>query len=150
MDNNYDFIIKNPKWHRNVFFIFLVSGVLVTLAVLVGWLIVRFDWGILVGIALICFVEYTIGSLGLFIWYREEFCFKNGFFTYKKAFGKQQTVSVTDVAKVKLDRAGAFQRITFISKEGKVLMRFCDDGTAFRNNHLIAVLMHYDVPIVWR
>ena len=75
--------------------------------------------------------------------------FQKRLFTYKKAFGKQQTVSVTDVAKVKLDRAGAFPRITFISKEGKVLMRFCDDGTAFRNNHFVGALMHYDVPIVW-
>lgn len=150
MDNNYDFIIKNPKWQRNTFFFLIILGTVALLAVFISWLIFRFDWGIIVGVALVCFIEFVISSLGLFVWYREEFHFEKGEFIYIKAFGKKQTAKITDIAKVKLDRMDAFLRFTFISKEGKTLMRFCDDGTAFRNNHLIAVLMHYDVPIVWR
>ena len=150
MDKKYDFIIKNPTWQRNTFFVLIILGTVALLAVFISWLIFRFDWGILVGVALICFIEYAFSGFGLGVWYREEFRFENGEFIYTKAFGKKQTAKITDIAKVKLDRMGAFLRFTFISKDGKTLMRFCDDGTAFRNNQLIAVLMHYDVPIVWR
>ena len=68
-----------------------------------NWLIFRFDWGIIVGVALVCFIEFVISSLGLFVWYREEFHFEKGEFIYIKAFGKKQTAKITDIAKVKLD-----------------------------------------------
>ena len=150
MDKKYDFIIKNPKWQRNTFFVLIILGTVALLAVFISWLIFRFDWGILVGVALICFIEYAFSGFGLGVWYREEFRFENGEFIYTKAFGKKQRANIVNVAKVKFDRVGVIPRVTFIGKDGKTLIRFGVDGSVFKNNHFIGALMHYDVPIVWR
>ena len=148
MQQNYDFSIKPPKWQRKTFFVLLVGGALVLLGVFAAWLIFHFDWGLLVGTALICFVEFVISGLGLFVWYREEFSFQNGVFTYAAAFRRKRTANIKDVARVEVDTFAAFPRVTFVGKDGKILMRFYDDGTCFKKNQLVGVLMHYDVPIV--
>ena len=147
-DKKYEFTIKSPKWQRNTFFVFVGMGVIGSIFMLVFWLIFRFDWGILVGTLMIFAIEMLIGGLGLYVWFREEFCLKDGVFTYVKAFGKTQSAKLTDVAKVEFCIAYAFPRLTFVDKSGKVLLRIFDDGTVLKKNYLIGVLMHYDIPIV--
>ena len=150
MDKSYDFIIKNPKWTRNTFFVLIVLGTVALLAVFISWLIFRFDWGILIGVALICFIEYAISGFGLGVWHREEFRFENGEFIYTNLFRKKQKANIANVAKVKFERVGVLPRVTFIGKDGKTLIRFTLDGSVFKNNDFIGALMHYDVPIVWK
>ena len=146
----YEFCIKAPKWQRNTFFTLFAIGVLGSIIMTILWLVFRFDWGILVGALMIFGVEFLISGLGIYAWYREEFCFQNGSFSYMPFFGKKKAAKLTDVARVEFSVAYAFPRLTFIGKDGKELFHFSDDGTALKKNHLVGVLMHYDIPIVHR
>ena len=148
MQDNYDFKIKPSKWQRKTFLVLIIGGALVLLGVFAVWLIFRFDWGLLVGTALICLIEFMISGLGLFVCYREEFSFQQGVFTYAAAFRKKKAVDIKDVARVEIDVHCALPRITFVGKDEKVLIRFFDDGTSFKDNQFVGALIHYDVPIV--
>ncbi|MBQ7913048.1 MAG: hypothetical protein IJ308_04790 [Clostridia bacterium] len=150
VDKKYEFCIKSPKWHRNTFFVLVGMGVVGSILMLILWLTIGFDWGILVGALMIFAIELLIGGLGLFVWYREEFCFQDGVFTYVAAFSKKKTANIADVARVEFSTAYAFPRLTFVDKNGKILLRFSDDGTSLKKNHLVGLLMHYDIPIVKR
>ena len=150
MDKKYEFRIKSPKWQRNTFFVLVGMSVVGSILMLILWLAIGFDWGILVGALLLFLMELLIGGLGLFVWYREEFCFQDGVFAYTAAFGKKKTANIADVARVEFSIAYAFPRITFIDKNGKVLFRFSDDGTSLKKNYFVGLLMHYDIPIVRR
>lgn len=149
-DKKYEFCIKSPKWQRTTFFVFVGISLFGSLLMLILWLAIGFDWGIFVGALLIFAIELLIGGLGLFVWYREEFRFQDGVFTYVAAFNKKKSANIADVARVEFSTAYAFPRITFIDKNGKVLLRFSDDGTSLRKNRLVGLLMHYDIPIVQR
>ena len=143
----YEFCIKNPKWQRNTFWGFLAFGVLGAIVVTVLWLILRFDWGILLAALFIFALFLIIAALGLYVWYKEKFVFKNGTFTYVKVFRKAQSANVEDLARVEITTRG-IPLVTFIGKDGQKLLSFRDDGTSFRKNKFMGALMHYDVPVI--
>lgn len=147
-DKRYEFCIKAPKWQKVIFFVLFGMGVIGSITLFILWLIFRFDWGILAGVLLIFGIEFLLSSVGLLAWYREEFLFKDGVFTYTKPFGKKQSANLADIARVELSIAYAFPRVTFIGKDGRALARFSDDGTVLKSNCFTAALLHYDIPIV--
>ncbi|MBR2023153.1 MAG: hypothetical protein IJ996_01375 [Clostridia bacterium] len=145
-ENHYDFCIKSPKWQRNTFFGFLAFGGIGSIVITVLWLIFSFDWGIWLVALLGLSIPLLISVFGLYVWYREKFCFENETFTYVKPFGKTQSAKISDVARVEMS-ATVFIRVTMIGKNGETLLFFHDDGTALRNA-FTAVLMHYNIPLV--
>lgn len=149
MENIYDFCTQNRKWQRNFFMVVLILGIVGILAMLIFWLIFKFEWGILV--AVICILAFVclISSLGLYVWYKEKFYFKNETFTYIKPFKKSQSAVVSQILRVETSlTARGFLRVDFIGKNGEKLLSFLDDGTAFRNNYFERALFYYNIPIV--
>lgn len=145
-NNSYDFFIRSPKWQKNTFIGFFVFGVAGAIAVTILWLILKFDWGILAGAMLIFAISLILSLLGLYVWHKEVFYFKNQIFTYIKPFKKSQSAELSQISRVEISHSGIL-RITFIGKNGEKLISFFDDGTSFRNNELVSALMHYNIPI---
>ena len=145
--SKYDFLIKAPKWHRNFFIGFTILGGGGAIVVTILWLILQFDWGLLMGVLMICAFPLLLGPLGLYVWHKETFSFKNGTFTYIKPFSKSQSAALEEIRRVELHTNG-FLRICFIGKNEETLISFLDDGTTLSKNYLFAALLHYNIPIV--
>ena len=149
MDNNtYEFYIKSPKWHRNIFIVFFIIGVLGDIAMLIAWLISKFDWSNYWGILIVFTVFLVVSPLGLYVWCKEVFFLKNGVFTYVKPFKKSQSAELSQVSRVEISQS-VYLCITFVGKNGEKLISFIDDGNLFRNNDFVANLMHCNIPIVY-
>lgn len=147
VNNKYDFCIKNPIWQRNIFIGFLIFGAVGAVVMTIFWLIFQFDWGFLVGAMIMFAFPILLSPLGLYIWYKEKFYFQNETFTYVKPFSKSQSAAVSQISRVEISTSGLI-RVTFIGKNGEKLLSFLDNGTSFRNNHFIAALMHYNIPVI--
>lgn len=142
-----NFCIMAAKWQRNTFVGFLVFGIVGPIVMTILWLIIRFDWGILVGSMIIFAIPLLISPLGLYIYHKEKFILKDKIFTYIKPFKKSQSASVEEIARVEIIGRG-FMNIVFIGKNNEKLIHFYDDGTALKKRYLTTALMYYNIPLV--
>ena len=86
-------------------------------------------WGYL----LIPAIFMLLDGLGIYIYFRERFVFKNGIYKYVKPFKKSQSAYYEDIAYVEVKGKGMFMDVIFWGKDGTKLINFYDDGTSFRS-----------------
>jgi len=100
-------------------------------------------WGCLL-IPAICML---LVGLGLFVYFRERFIYKNGIYKYIKPFKKSQSAYYEDVEFVEVKGKGILIDVIFWGKDGTKLISFYDDGTAFRSGEFERSLIANKISI---
>ena len=90
----------------------------------------------------------SLSTLGIYVGKKEKFIFENKSFTVINAFKKSQTAHIDNILRVELRSRGALIKVSVIGKDEVCLINFLNDGTSFKNNQFVCVLMHYNIPIV--
>ena len=88
-----------------------------------------------------------IGILLIYSYFKERFECDGQKFTYYHLFGKISNAYIDEIKLIKIERSN-FLQIIFISKDNKKLIRFLDDGTAFRNGEFFKKLAQHNIPLV--
>ena len=88
-----------------------------------------------------------MGLLLIYVYYREAFTLKNGVYTYRKPFRGTQAAEARAVRTVIVESSGAFLRVTFWGENDQMLIRFLDDGTAFRSGEFEKSLRAYGIEL---
>ena len=88
----------------------------------------------------------ALGGLIIYVYFSEKFIFNGQEFIYCRPIVKAKRALASEVKFVRIRVAG-FPRIEFFNNNGKKLMSFMDDGTAFRTGEFIKTLQKLNLPI---
>ena len=145
----YDFVIYRPFWEK----IFLIGSIFGGIGFIIPFSILY--------LLKMCDVEYfkfsfvfyifvILGILGIYVWARQKFVYKNEAFTYHRAFGKQKNVSISEVKYILIippkHRRG-IDKIEFYNQDDKKLMWFGLDFDIFEDGLLEKVCKKYSIGI---
>ncbi len=147
-EDSLDFCITAPKWQIITFFVGLFLGIALMIFAAVFYCINPTELENFFGILFIGFFFASLSTLGIYVGKKEKFIFENKSFTFIKAFKKSQSAKIEDISRVEIKLYGAILNVSVIGKDGLRVINFLDDGTSFKNNHFVCVLMHYDIPII--
>lgn len=147
-EDSLDFCITAPKWQTITFFVGLFLGIALMIFAAVFYCINPTELENFFGILFIGFFFASLSTLGIYVGKKEKFIFENKSFTVIKAFKKSQTAHIDNILRVELRSRGAVIKVSVIGKDEVCLINFLDDGTSFKNNQFVGVLMHYNIPIV--
>ncbi len=140
-----EFNIKAPKGH--LWFSVILSAV--SLGGALALLLIQFNdeqvWRYILAGILLLFV--LIGLLGVYGWFREEFILIDGVYTYRSLF-KTKSCEAREIGKVILKRGnGVVFTVIFMDRNDEVLIKFLDEGTAFRSGEFNASLGYYGIEL---
>ena len=89
----------------------------------------------------------VLGAVGIYVYIKEKFTLKDGVYFYSKPFLKSQTARAVDIHYLKIETTGKLLKVELFDKEGRKLINFLDDGTAFKSGEFIESLAYYKIPI---
>lgn len=97
----------------------------------------------------------VLGGVGLYACLYEKFILQDGVYTYYKPFLKNQSAQATDIAYVEMITSVSmgtrgYREIYFVKfygHDGKILIKFMDDGTFFKNPILVKSLRSQGVKV---
>ena len=98
-----------------------------------------------------------LSFVGVYAWVCEKLIYSNRVYSYYRAFGKNQSASVEEIASVKIltvyypVRYGGIQtkiRIFFYGKAKNVLIKIIDDGTLSKNEIFLRSLKYNRIKII--
>ncbi len=149
---NCDFVIKNPLWARVMAWVVAVIGLLTVVIGGIVYAVSPYSHGVLVGVECAGAGVAALGILCVYVGYMEKFELKNGVFSYRKPFKRKQSAAVEEIAKVVKDSQALVPLVSdvvFYGKDGKKLIHFYDDGTAFFDGKFESALIELNIPFAF-
>ena len=140
------FNIKAPKWQLVVLLIAIVIGVAFAVTALTLYLLDICGVIVFAVLTALGALLIVIAIIGIYIYSVERFTLKDGTYFYRKPFLKSAPVKVSEITRVELTANGYLFVIKFHGENDKVLLKFFDDGTAFKNGELKRSLEYYNIP----
>lgn len=153
MEEKFDFVIKNLLPLRILSWIFAGIGLLAV--VLAPILYVTETIGYVIFIATISggAIVAAGGAICVYGATMEKFEFKDGVFSYRKPFKKNQSARAQDINRVEVHGALAaaiIVNVVFYGENDKKLINFLDDGTAFHGGKFLKALGGLHIPILFK
>lgn len=150
---NVDFTIKNPLWAWIISWFLTAIGFVTVAVVTALYFTIPLDDAWFAGLETGGALAGVGGLLCDYICFMEKFELKDGVFSYRKPFKKKQSASVQNIDRVEIRSSKAFIPllcdVIFYGKDGKKLIHFYDDGTAFRGGKFINALQELYIPIFY-
>jgi len=147
---NCDFVIRNPLWARVITWVVAVCGLLTVAIGGIVYAVSPYSHSVLVGVECAGAGVAAFGILCVYVGIMEKFELKNGVFTYRKPFKRKQSAAIEDIEKVVRYGSKAWMPIlsdvVFYGKDGKKLIHFYDDGTAFLGGKFEMALIELKIP----
>ena len=140
------FIIRAPKFVYYMGVCFFIPFALSALVCLIGVLFAEFSASAL-AFMFIMLMFMILGALLTYVYFKEKFVFDGETFTYHRPFLKAKSVTVGDVAFVRLQYSGVYINVFFVSPNGKTLLKFLDDGNSFRTGEFLQALAKHNIPL---
>ncbi|MDE6667018.1 MAG: hypothetical protein K2K38_01560 [Clostridia bacterium] len=145
-----EFTVKNKPITFKVSIAFMVASV--ALALMMILLVVacriyekdKFIWFIEVVPA--CSLAGSI--LGLYIFYKEEFSFKEGVFKYIRVFKKDVAINAATIDYVYMHPIGQRTKIEFMNKKGEITDMILDDGTILQDGIFLNALEKLQIKVI--
>ncbi len=130
-NENIDFEITNPKSRLLVYLIIGIVSLLLSVVVVIICLLEIVSMEVLLSL-FITGIFIILSIIGIIAYFREKFSLQNGVYTYRGIF-KSVSCKAEDVKKVVFKSNNEYIFfVTFMDKNDQKLMKFSDDGTAFR------------------
>ncbi len=149
---NVDFEIKNNVIFGVIAWLFAIGGLMTAMIVTVLYFTIPMNDTVFVVTELLGTGFAVVGGLSIYIYAMEKFELRDGKFFYRKPFKKSQSAAVHEI-----DRVEAVNKmypflcdVIFYGKDGKKLIHFYDDGTAFSGGKLLKALNEYQIPIFYK
>lgn len=129
---NNEFEIRSPRWAYIVMIFTVILGGIITVAGIICTIMqVAEEIFVLIFLGVFFLV---LGLIGMYAYKKECFMYKGKEYTYIKPFRKSQSAPVHEIDKVVVRTTqGVIMYVYFYDKDGKKLISFADDGTAFKS-----------------
>lgn len=143
-------MIKNPLWARVASWVVAALGLLTVAIGGIVYAVSPYARGGFIGVECAGAGVAALGLLCTYVGFMEKFELKNGVFTYRKPCKRKQSASVKEIEKVVKYGSNAaipvLSDIVFYGKDGKKLIHFYDDGTAFLGGKFELALIELKIP----
>ena len=140
------FLIKNPQWAFVSAIVLTVLSGFLCIVLSVMFCLKIIDKVMFIAILSMCVFLALIGLFCIYGCKKEKFIFENETFTYIKVFKKTQSAKLEDIEKVEIDYS-LLIKVRMFDSQGKILLGFLDDGTAFADGNFVKVLKQRNVKV---